>query len=53
MKREELEHERKVLLDLGNDITKVRDKNDLITLFSKRLKSYFYFIRLCKMQRLL
>src|SRR5688572_27106938 len=38
-----LERERKVLLDLGNDITKVRDKKDLIVLFSKRLKSYFYF----------
>jgi len=38
-----LEQERKVLLDLGNDITRVRDKNDLLVLFSKRVKSYFYF----------
>ncbi|HEY4206680.1 MAG TPA: sigma 54-interacting transcriptional regulator [Puia sp.] len=38
-----LEQERRVLLDLGNDITRVRDKNDLLALFSKRLKSYFYF----------
>jgi formate hydrogenlyase transcriptional activator len=38
-----LEQERKVLLDLGNDITRVRDKNDLIVLFSKRIKSLFYF----------
>ena len=38
-----LEQEKKVLLDLGNDITRVRDKNDLLVLFSKRVKSYFYF----------
>jgi formate hydrogenlyase transcriptional activator len=38
-----LEQERKILLDLGNDITRVRDKNDLIFLFSKRVKSLFYF----------
>ncbi|NML39551.1 sigma 54-interacting transcriptional regulator [Chitinophaga sp. G-6-1-13] len=38
-----LEQERKMLLDLGNDITRVRDKNDLLVLFSKRLKRYFYF----------
>jgi transcriptional regulator with GAF, ATPase, and Fis domain len=38
-----LEQERKVLLDLGNDIARVRDKNDLITLFSRRIKSLFYF----------
>jgi len=38
-----LEQERKVLLDLGNDITRVRDRDDLLTLFSKRVKSYFYF----------
>lgn len=38
-----LEQERRVLLDLGNDITRVRDKNDLIVLFSKRIKSLFYF----------
>lgn len=38
-----LEQERKVLLDLGNDITQVRDKNDLLILFSKRIKSLFYF----------
>ncbi|QJB31473.1 sigma 54-interacting transcriptional regulator [Chitinophaga oryzae] len=38
-----LEQERKMLLDLGNDITRVRDKNDLLLLFSRRLKRYFYF----------
>ena len=38
-----LEQERRILSDLGNDITKVRDKNDLIFLFSKRIKSLFYF----------
>ena len=38
-----LEQERKILSELGNDITSVRDKNDLITLFSKRIKSLFYF----------
>jgi formate hydrogenlyase transcriptional activator len=38
-----LEQERKILLELGNDITRVREKNDLIILFSKRFKSYFYF----------
>ncbi len=41
--KEFLERERKILLDLGNDITKVRDKNDLIILFSKRIKSLYYF----------
>jgi transcriptional regulator with GAF, ATPase, and Fis domain len=38
-----LEQERKILSELGNDITSVRDKNDLIALFSKRIKSLFYF----------
>ncbi|PQA53425.1 sigma-54-dependent Fis family transcriptional regulator [Siphonobacter curvatus] len=38
-----LETERQLLLDLGNDITRIRDKNDLIVLFSKRIKSLFYF----------
>jgi formate hydrogenlyase transcriptional activator len=38
-----LEQERRILSDLGNDITGVRDKNDLILLFSKRIKSLFYF----------
>jgi transcriptional regulator with GAF, ATPase, and Fis domain len=37
-----LEQERKVLLDLGNDITRVRDKNDLITLFKKRIKGLYH-----------
>ena len=32
-----------ILLDLGKDITKVREKKDLILLFSKRIKSLFYF----------
>ena len=38
-----LEQERKVLLELGNDITRVREKNDLLILFSKRIKGLFYF----------
>src|ERR1700743_490133 len=38
-----LEQERRILLDLGNDITSVRDKNDLLVLFSKRIKGLFYF----------
>src|SRR5215475_5334069 len=38
-----LEQERKILLDLANDITIVRDKDDLLALFSKRIKSLFYF----------
>ena len=38
-----VEHESAVLLDLGKDITKVREKKDLILLFSKRLKGLFYF----------
>ncbi len=38
-----LEQERKMLLDLGNDIIGVRDKDDLLALFSKRLKRLFYF----------
>lgn len=38
-----LEQERRILSELGNDITGVWDKNDLITLFSKRIKSLFYF----------
>src|SRR5882757_6694806 len=36
------EQERRVLLDLGNDITRVRDKNDLLTLFKQRIKGLFY-----------
>src|SRR5690349_10274782 len=38
-----LEQERKVLLELGNDITRVREKNDLLVLFKKRIKGLFYF----------
>lgn len=37
-----LEQERRILLDLGNDITRVRDKNDLIILFKQRIKGLFY-----------
>ena len=40
---EVLERQRRILLDLGNDITRVREKNDLITIFSKRIKGLFYF----------
>ncbi|MFP3590414.1 sigma 54-interacting transcriptional regulator [Chryseobacterium sp. SIMBA_038] len=36
-------NERQILLELGKDLTKVREKNDLIMLFSKRVKSLFYF----------
>jgi formate hydrogenlyase transcriptional activator len=38
-----LEQERKFLLELGNDITRVREKNDLLILFKKRIKGLFYF----------
>ncbi len=38
-----LEQERRVLLELGNDITRVREKNDLLLLFKKRIKELFYF----------
>jgi formate hydrogenlyase transcriptional activator len=38
-----LEQERRILSELGNDITGVRDKNDLIILFSNRIRSLFYF----------
>jgi formate hydrogenlyase transcriptional activator len=38
-----LEKERKILLDLGSDLTRVRDKSDLIMLFTKRLKGLFNF----------
>src|SRR5690242_16776351 len=37
-----LEQERKVLLELGNDITRVREKNDLLTLFKLRIKGLFH-----------
>src|SRR5574338_420042 len=35
--------EKDLLLTLSNDITKAREKNDLIKIFSSRLKDYFYF----------
>ena len=35
--------EKDILLTLSNDITRVRDKNDLVHVFSSRLKQYFYF----------
>lgn len=38
-----LEKERSILLELGKDLTKVREKKDLIFLLSKRLKSLYYF----------
>ncbi len=37
------EKEKNILLALSNDITMVREKNDLIKIFSSRLKGYFYF----------
>jgi transcriptional regulator with GAF, ATPase, and Fis domain len=39
----DIENERNILLELGKDITKVREKKDLILLLSKRLKSLYYF----------
>lgn len=41
--KEFLEKQRKILLDLSDDITQIRDKNDLIVLFSSRIKDLFYF----------
>jgi transcriptional regulator with GAF, ATPase, and Fis domain len=38
-----LEQDRAILLELGNDITKVREKSDLITLLLSRLKNLFHF----------
>jgi formate hydrogenlyase transcriptional activator len=40
---ENLRKEREILLDLSNDITRAREKDDLIKVFSSRLKRYFYF----------
>ena len=37
------EKERTILLALSNDITKVREKDDLVKIFSSRLKGFFYF----------
>jgi formate hydrogenlyase transcriptional activator len=38
-----LENEGSILLELGKDITRVREKKDLIFLLSKRIKSLYYF----------
>ncbi|TDW51862.1 transcriptional regulator with GAF, ATPase, and Fis domain [Flavobacterium sp. 270] len=38
-----LKEEETILLELGKDITKVREKKDLIFLFAKRLKSLYNF----------
>src|SRR5688572_29942038 len=38
-----LENERRILLELGNDITKVREKNDLIVIFSSKIRELFPF----------
>ncbi|HRN56009.1 MAG TPA: sigma 54-interacting transcriptional regulator [Agriterribacter sp.] len=35
--------EKDILLTLSNDITRVREKDDLIKVFSSGLKAYFYF----------
>lgn len=43
---QQLEHykkEKDILLALSNDITRVREKNDLIFLFKQRIKGLFYF----------
>lgn len=44
--RARIEHyqkEKEILLALSDDLTKIRNKNDLLILFSKRIKSFFYF----------
>jgi len=38
-----LHNEGAILLELGKDITRVREKKDLILLLSKRIKSLYYF----------
>ncbi|PWV48305.1 sigma 54-interacting transcriptional regulator [Chitinophaga sp. S165] len=38
-----LENERRILLELGDDITKIREKDDLIKLFASRIKELFPF----------
>ena len=35
--------EKDILLSLSNDITKAREKHDLVKIMSTRLKEYFYF----------
>lgn len=43
--QQEVEHyknEKDILLALSNDLTRVRDKNDLIILFKQRIKGLFY-----------
>ena len=37
------EKQKTILLALSNEITKVRDKHDLVKIFSSRLKDFFYF----------
>src|SRR5690606_32268602 len=37
------EQEKYILLELSNDLNTVREKNDLIKIFSSRLKGFFYF----------
>ncbi|MET0635852.1 MAG: sigma 54-interacting transcriptional regulator [Chitinophagaceae bacterium] len=37
------EKEKNILLALSNDITKAREKDDLVDIFSSKLRSYFYF----------
>jgi len=39
---EQYKRENEILLALSNDLTKVRDKNDLILLFKQRIKGLFY-----------
>lgn len=38
-----LENERRILLELGDDITKIREKDDLIMLFASRIRELFPF----------
>lgn len=38
-----LETERRMLLELGNELTKVREKTDLITIFSLKMREMFPF----------
>lgn len=40
--RELLEQEAQILLEIGNDITRVREKNDLLTFFKSGIKGRFH-----------
>jgi hypothetical protein len=40
---ETLEKERRILLALGDDITKIREKDDLLRFFSSRIRELYPF----------